>query len=423
MKTASINHILMGGLLLGLASCSQDNPFETQKGEGYLSRDAMNVEFKNAEHLVRSANVELGDFQVEIRKKETAGTKGELVRSYAYSEMPEVVALPVGDYTVEAIYGDNPTNAFDAPYYLGNTDLRIEAGKIADDIEPVVCKLSNIRVTISFGQELSESMSPDSKVTVRVGQTGTLDFTKEHEGRSGYFAYTPGSQTITATFSGTIDGVAVNETKTYDNAATGNHYKVNFNLHQPGAEDPGTIGSTITVDATVTEIPMVKDIDPEDVYLTDDMRPVEEGEEPGPGPGPDDPQPTKPAPTVTAQAPIDLTKVNQVTDGMPVVLYVTSEAEGGITGFLVTIDSTTLTPDELEAVDLTDKLDLVNPGQFETAITNLQLPCNVGGMKEVTFDISGFMPLLGLLGSGDHNFILDVTDANGSTRAVLRLKN
>ncbi len=92
MKT-NIRLLLMSLPLIALGGCSEELPW-TEKN-GYLNRDAMAVEFKNAEHLVRSSDVNVGDFQVEIRKKAASG-QGAIVKTYAYSEMPEVVELPTG---------------------------------------------------------------------------------------------------------------------------------------------------------------------------------------------------------------------------------------------------------------------------------------------------------------------------------------
>lgn len=415
-----IDKILAGALLIGACACSQDEPFNPDpNAEGYLNRDAMSVEFKNSEYLVRS-DVNMGDFQVQIRKKAAVG-EGELVKQYAYSEMPEIVALPVGDYTVNAVYGTNPNAEWDAPYYLGNSDFTIEADKVTDNLEPVVCKLSNIRVTINFDQTLAETMADDVKVTVKVGQTGSLDFTKETQGRSGYFAFTPGSQTITATFTGTVDGDEISETKAYDNASPGNHYKVNFALHQAGGEEPGIITGDIIVDATVVTEDMTENIDPTQPSEKDDMRPVESEPE-----NPDDPTPPTPpagnGPSITAEAPINLDAMNDVTDGMKCILNVTSETENGITVFTVDINSGTLTPDELEGVGLAQHLDLVNPGSLDEALEGLGFPINVGGKHDVTFNITDFMPMLSILGPADHEFVLTVTDANGTTVKTLKLR-
>ena len=85
------------------------------------------------------------------------------------------------------------------------------------------------------------------------------------------------------------------------------------------------------------------------------------------------------------------------------------------------IDSEKLSPEELAGVGLAAKLDLVNPGSLEGALSGLGFPVNVGGMKNVSFNITGFLPMLNALGEGTHNFILTVTDANGTTVKTLTL--
>ena len=108
----------------------------------------------------------------------------------------------------------------------------------------------------------------------------------------------------------------------------------------------------------------------------------------------------------------------EVTGSMSVKVKVDSET--GITAFTVDIKSDTLTPEVLSGVGLTDHLDLVNPGAYAEALSGLGFPVNVGGMKDVPeFDISGLVPLLGALGSGDHRFILTVSDAGGTTVETL----
>ena len=49
-------------------------------------------------------------------------------------------------------------------------------------------------------------------------------------------------------------------------------------------------------------------------------------------------------------------------------------------------------------------------------------PINIGGAKEAGFDITGFLGLLAVLGPGDHDFVLTVTDANGTTVSKVMLR-
>ena len=147
-------------------------------------------------------------------------------------------------------------------------------------------------------------------------------------------------------------------------------------------------------------------------------QPIDPGTDPDPDP---DPQPTD-APKITSST-IKLGTPVTVTEGLQVSVDITSSDKNGLTGLVVDIESPTLTPDELAGMGLASHLDLVNPGDLKTAIEGLGFPTgsNVLNQSKVTFDISDFMPLLGLLGAGTHNFIIKATDAQGTTTETLIL--
>lgn len=420
---------------LAMGSCSKDDPFwgSTSDGEGQILKSALSVSVPNPEGitvasrpvLTRAAAPTADSFTVDfIKEGETEPTS-----SYLYSEMPEVVTLPAGAYTAVAHYGDNAPQAWEAPYYKGDTKFVVVADKITSDIQPIDARLSNVRVSIVFAQSLLDNMDSDSKVTVKVGESGTLDFTAADADRSGYFAYVENSCTLTATFSGKVEDYTVVESKVYDTVTPGSHYRVTFRMHDAGEEDPGSINAGMIVDASVEIVDMNVTLDPEeDEILEDDLRPSEGQPTP---PGPDDPvDPTKVAPTATALEPtgeyagytqLDLTKVNEVTDKLYCAWKVISEAEGGFTKFDVEIISDTLTPDELAGVGLQKDLDLINPGEFEETLSGLGFPVNLGGKNSAEFDITGFLSLMAILGPGNHEFRLNVADANGTSVISVRL--
>lgn len=448
MKKIKYTYLILA-LAAGLASCSTEAPFSEERldGEGRLLTSAIAVELKAEENLVRAASTEpdVNDFTVEFLN---TGNLDAPVASYRYGEMPEVVILPVGDYVARAYFGgeygaEGATAAFSAPYYKGESvQFSIEENKITDNIGTVECSLANVKVTILFDENLVKVMSEDSKVTVKVGEKGSLSFTKNTD-ESGYFHYDEGSNTIAAEFSGIVDGDKTEESKSYPNVQPGNHYRITFKLHsidpnEPGEINPGAEGEEIKIDATVQledrtgEGTNVGDPSDEDIYMEDDRYPSE-GD---PEPGPDDPgnNPGE-GPTITAEAPINLDQINEIVTNPDAVAggadpeYVKCvlkvHSDSGITGFLVEIKSNTLTPDELSQVDLSDKLDLVNPGALKDKISGLGLPVGdeVKGKNDLDFDISGFMGLLCLLGEGNHEFILKVTDSKGTVQATLKLHN
>ncbi len=415
--------LLAASAICALPSCDKEAAFSMKPGEGQLNCDALSVDYINRGRNTRAANVEIGDFNVNFVNTATE----EVARSFKYSEMPELVALPAGNYRAEAAYGDNPIAEWEDPYYTGNATFGIEVGKVTDDVDPIECTLSNIKVTVYVNDFGFGLLGDDVKVKVSAGAEGELVYDSSTNDRAGYFRFVDGSSTLAAQFIGTVDGEEVDQTVLYDDVAEGNSYTINFQINRPDNVNPGSITITdsgITLNATITIVNETHKVDPnepdEDI-IKDDMRPSEGGTGDDPNTGND---PSNEGPTITPTSEgLELNQVLDVADGGEVKFNVSSET--GITEFKINIDSTTLTADELESVGLSADLDLVNPGDFEESLNNLGFPTgeDVVGKTSIDFDISQFIPLLNMLGSGEHTFTLTVSDANGTTTTKIILKN
>lgn len=411
--------IIGAGLLTFGAGCSKDLPFDGPGAEnGAISRSAIDVSVNTAEYIVRAVSVDVNDVIVSfIPDGET-----DPYVSYRYGDMEEIVTLPVGVYTAVASYGDNETAAWEAPYYTGSSSkFNVLADKVTTEIDPIVCTLSNVKVSILFDDALTAVLGTDTKVSVKVGESGELDFTAADVDRTGYFRFDANTSpdtknTLAATFDGMVQGARVVESKTYNDVAPGNYYRITFRLHAH-ENSPGNASAGVTVDATVETVDVDGNIIPEDELLADDSRPSEgQGEVP---PGPDDPV-VGDGPTVTLTDGLSLDEVNNVTEGMECVIHVTSET--GLTGFTVQIISETLTPEELEGVGLARDLDLVNPGKYEEGLSGLGFPVNVGGAKSCDFILTDFLPLLNALGPANHSFKMAISDASGTRNIDLKLR-
>ncbi|MDE6083400.1 MAG: DUF4493 domain-containing protein, partial [Muribaculaceae bacterium] len=386
-----------------ITGCANEAPFfdpTVSRETGRLMTSCLAPKLGNTEGVDVStrANVpSVDDFTVVIsREGNTRDGSAEGSVEYTYSDMPEVLTLPVGDYQVYAFHGDNPDSDWDTPYYRGESSFGIIANKITDDVDPIVAKLANVRVTIKFHSTLLSAMS-EGNVKVNVGRLGEKVFSPS-ESRSAYFKYEEESSTLAATFEGVIDGDNITQSITYDNVAPGNHYTITFRVRSIEDDDPGTVNGGITVDTAVEQVDMNKTIDGEDDNNLNagdyNDRPTQGGgEDPEPS-KPDQPTPDEPkAPFANELDPadylpdfggtdniyegfdkIDLKKVNEVTDHLYCAWKVVSEAEGGFTAFTVDIISDTLTPEELEGVELTDHLDLIEPGDFEETLKGLGFP-------------------------------------------------
>lgn len=69
---------------------------------------------------------------------------------------------------------------------------------------------------------------------------------------------------------------------------------------------------------------------------------------------------------------------------------------------------------DMADINLTNHLDLVNPGSDAEVLSSLGFPVNVAGETHLDFDISTFIPLLKTM-TGRNEFKVTVTDANGTT--------
>lgn len=418
----NIYSILLGvSAICALQSCDKEAAFTIKPGEGQLNCSALSVDYINRGRNTRAANVEIGDFNVNFVNTATQ----QVARSFKYAEMPEIVALPEGNYRAEAEYGDNAIAAWEDPYYTGNSSFGIEVGKVTEDVDPIECTLSNIKVTVKVSDLGQDLLGEDVKVIVSAGAEGELVYDNSTNDRAGYFRYVEGSTTIAAEFVGTVDGVEVDQTVLYDDVAEGNSYSINFEVNRPDNMNPGSIvitDSGITLNATITIVDETHYIDPnepDDDIIEDNMRPSEGGSNDDPGNN-DDPDPAGPAPQILID---DECKDQGMEVNKPFVIdsdskckfSVHSESESGIKVFKIEIISGTLTEEELNGVGLAKDLDLVNPGDFEETLAGLGFPVNVGGMKDCSFDISEFLGLMAILGPATHEFKLHIEDANGKT--------
>lgn len=421
--------VLAAGLLL--AACASEAPFEgpKDKEKGSFAKTAFSLKVQ-ADHVIKTKagdEVVMDDVHISFHRV----NDNAMIDNYWYGYMPDIVVLEEGKYTITAVYTHDkddvlyPAN-WDTPYYEGHSDeFQIRANQITSDIGTIKCVLKNVMTSIVFDSTLTDHMSDDSYVEVKIqNSSDVLNFTKS-ETRYGYF--TIGDEhTLVATFHGKIDGAETSETKILSDISAGNHYRITFKLHDYKGENSGNLNMDVVLDASVTTTDINGEVSIEDMGMGD----TNLGDAERPGEKPDEPQqPEQPvvkdAPVITALGDVKLDEPYEVTIGESVVLNIQSES--GISEFVVDITSPTLTPEELEGVGLGSHLDLVEPGNLKEALNGLGLleGDSVEGEKDVNFDITGFIPMLAALGDGTHTFTLTVTDANGTTskELILVIKN
>ena len=89
----------------------------------------------------------------------------------------------------------------------------------------------------------------------------------------------------------------------------------------------------------------------------------------------------------------------------------------GISSFRVIIDSPLLPESELQGIGLTSDFDLVSPGGYADKLSGFRFSGSYWRLKHLyRLNISQFVPMLQILGSGTSNFHLTVTDSKGNTK-------
>lgn len=264
---------------ISLASC--DKGFsEVESVEGTLSFEAFEASVYNAEDVIesRAASVDVNTFKVVVSNKTTGVEAG----SWTYGSLPEVVELPVGEYTVKVYNQELQDAAWDAPYFYGEKDFSIKKNDVTQ-VEAIVCKLSNLKVSIKYSEEMQDAIgtADDVKVNVQVGDGASLDFVYGEE-RAGYFRCGADNKSLVATFSGSVEGFYISEYKVISDVAPGQHRIITFSLKSaPDVSDEyGLVGTTgLSLNAKVTTVDLTRDVAVEEELIQpDDFMTVSDSE-------------------------------------------------------------------------------------------------------------------------------------------------
>ncbi len=397
---------------------SMDNIVNT-KGELKLSSMKIGVDMDVDVVYLESraeSGVDLSNYIVTIydQYSQQAG-------QWTYSEMPEIVSLAVGTYTVEVKSAAEPTNGFDVPYYEGIATCEIKENQVTD-VPAISCKLANMLFTVEYDESFQDKISEDVVTTITIGENSLQ--IPASESRKAYLI-APDSETASmeVNLKGTIDGEVIDYSEHFDNVKSGVHniIKYQFIPVSDGSVAGGAFSVSIAIDSSLTG--------------SDESVSVNPGQEPGIDDFPTGGGEGGDAPTIVGTKfngnSFDISNdVLEVPVNMdmehPLPLQVTLSAANGIAHVYVTIDSETLTEDILTGVNLAASFDLAEPGELEAGLKGLGFPTGdaVVGQTTILFDVTGFTPLLGLYGAASHNFIIRLIDQQGlEVTQTLKIKS
>ncbi len=228
---------------LTLAAC--ENAGLQEGGEGYL-----NVSLQKDDSVQTKAVYypeKDHKFHVSIYKGEAASPSLEVED---HTLLQNSIRLVADTYRITAHSGSRVPAAWDAPFYVGETSIRVKADEVTN--AEVVCRIDNVVVSVEVDDKFSGLISEYS-VTVDNGE-GQMTFTPEEiaAGRKAYFS-------VTDKLSWTIrfkngNGVEYTSSGSYDNVETRQHYKLKFSVENPEEVTSGAAGIKIIVDDSINPV-------------------------------------------------------------------------------------------------------------------------------------------------------------------------
>ena len=367
------------------------------------------------------AGVDVSNFLLTIKN-----SQGEQVEQYTYSEMPEIISLPVGTYTVVASSAEAATNGFDVPFYTGSTEQFTIKENELTEVSALTCRLANVMISVEYDEELRKLMGEDVVTTVKIGDN-SLDIPSS-ETRKAYLIAPASAGSMDISLKGTIDGESVTEVARKDNVQAGQYHIIKnvLSLVNDGNNKVGgNVNIAINIDSSMKTSDETVGVNLVEEPGIDDF-PTDGGEEPGDGDGDgeDESGSDQNMPTIEGtsfnKVPFDIDN-DRLTISGAAELQVTIGAPNGIANLFVEIISETL---DVSEVGLPKSFDLAYPGENSDALSGLGFPVGdeVIGQTEVPFDISNFTILLPTF-KGNHDFKIRVVDSKGLEETkTLKLK-
>ena len=440
-------------LVIFFASCEKDNiwkPDVENPGDGKeTGKVTLSVKQEGAFTVVTKSEdaVAVADLRIRIWKGDV------IVKEYAkYSQAPNVVELEPGDYTLEAGTTGDKEAAWSQPIYNGKKDFTIESGKVTS--ANVVCKLTNMKVTIKCTDNFINELNDDFVIVVSNGnQDGFLEYTKSiiEADKSGYFKVGSGKLTVHVKATRKLDGKEVNHYLELNSCNAQDHHVLTFDVQEVGEVDFGSV--SIDVDYSVNNR------DEEVVIPGEDETPVEDednngsgegGENPGenPGEGGENPggnpgegegggsQDTAIPEIVSVEG-----TYNYVFEGMEqcssaqVNLIIRALNDKTIEHINVAIESAVISAQDLTDIGLGTNFSITDFGASQEEQERKQGLIDLGlipddtngetpikGKKEHTFAIGSFINMLYMISGGQvatSYFTVEVTDNAGAKNSVV----
>lgn len=447
MKSGKMKKIFISILAASamFAGCNTPLIEDTESGYGELSldlsaSDEFEVVSKASETGVKLRNEDVNEFTIKMVR-----TPDGMTKEYArFGDMPQMVQLPSGKWTLTASSPETLPAAFDQPVYGATHEFDVKVGEVS--AEKLVCTLQNIKMSFNLAEEFTAELK-DFTITVSNGDGADRalywtnvesevedQFTTKDMSKPGYFSVSP-RIVIRVDAKRKLDNSEAYHEISLTDAEAKDHVVVKL-----GAKVTGQSGFKLTIDPSVNERDEEADIPGFDEDPVEDEwdTPVGGGDtgsgDDNTGSGDDNTGSGD-----VADNPIELVWIGK--DSLPEVTEIQAKMDvnlklispAGISEFRIKIESDTpaflnivseMTSD-VRASDSVSKepviADLINDPVAVEKFRGVSLKTGEeltgDGITEVNFALSTLVPLIPLAGEADpdtyHTFTLMVADKNG----------
>lgn len=249
-----------------LSGCNRNERYGKTEGTAELSLSISSEgEFTplpatKAETSEDDVKVDVNDFRLVIKSSE-----GSEVESWSrFAEVPAVIGLDPGSYTIEASSPGQKAVDWTQPKYFGSQSVTVTPGEVEN--VAIVCKLSNMKVTVRTTEKFDSEIE-DFTVTVSAKDyAGIMAFTKAivTEGRSAYFDPTALTVDINATRKVKegveIENMNIIQTMEIPAGAAQDHHIITLDASETGYTDlSGEDAITVVYTLNNKEVPILVD--------------------------------------------------------------------------------------------------------------------------------------------------------------------
>lgn len=368
------------------------------------------ISYASDEENAIAALADIDNFTVTLTDNSTGAV---LYAWERYADMPPVVEVAKGSYTITAESGKVKLAGFDSPHFKGEERIGVYDGQL-NEVD-LLCKLQNVAVHVDFDESFASQLDGGTLTIAKANasaEKSELVFTPDGAERYGFFSVGP--LVVTAKGVSKKTGNILTYTKMIDETAANQLHRFHVSAIASGEAEMG-----IVIDGSMTEKDHIVSI-------------PEEGGDDGDGsdfgdsdnPWDDNNGEQNNAPVIKGKG-FDISKplvfTTEQASGASVV--VNFSAPEGIANLFVEIDSPYLTEDILGGFGIPVSFDIANlEDELKGGFVALGLIGDepIAGATSASFSVGAFMSMLDV---NVHKFHIRLVDAEGGeAKATLTIE-